>query len=342
MDYHGNPRAVIDNFKCSQCGKHIFVSPITTNSDTTSYKCGRCSFVPSDHTIRMKTFEELASFLKFPCTNEGCDVIIPWGQIRNHEATCNQRVISCPCGVCPDTYPINKLVSHFLVKHLDITSTNNKQFKATRNGLHLTLITFKQLSYLLFFYEDHDTVWSSVYSVNGRPDNVFFQINFNGLNKTKSFSFRGEIIPFNDQEHCINCLRDICKKVFHKYSTFYPNRKKNMTFSMKISTIEELLGSFIEYCSVNIMDETKLTEDKPSEGIKGNNQHSLLEDLECPICQELMCAPIYSCEIGHAICNICKKKLTKCPLCENKLTDSRCFALEAIAQKVEKLHCNQC
>lgn len=39
------------------------------------------------------------------------------------------------------------------------------------------------------------------------------------------------------------------------------------------------------------------------------------KELECPICFELSRPPIYQCPEGHIICNDCRPKVSRCPVC---------------------------
>ncbi|CAO2185428.1 unnamed protein product [Urochloa humidicola] len=53
--------------------------------------------------------------------------------------------------------------------------------------------------------------------------------------------------------------------------------------------------------------------------------------LDCTICCEPVCPPIYQCEVGHAICFVCRGKLCKkCPICCREIGFNRCFALEQV------------
>lgn len=60
----------------------------------------------------------------------------------------------------------------------------------------------------------------------------------------------------------------------------------------------------------------------------------LLVELECPVCTNYMVPPIRQCSTGHSICQDCRKKLPKCPLCQSKFTESKNISLEALACKM--------
>lgn len=60
----------------------------------------------------------------------------------------------------------------------------------------------------------------------------------------------------------------------------------------------------------------------------------LLRELECPICTAYMAPPIRQCSTGHSICEKCRRKLPKCPLCQGKFTEAKNLTLEALATKM--------
>jgi len=63
-------------------------------------------------------------------------------------------------------------------------------------------------------------------------------------------------------------------------------------------------------------------------------EQSLLMHLECPVCTEYMRPPITLCANGHKICNICEKKVNKCPTCRQQFVNTRNLALEDLAGQV--------
>ncbi|KAG8657765.1 E3 ubiquitin-protein ligase SINAT2 isoform X1 [Manihot esculenta] len=58
--------------------------------------------------------------------------------------------------------------------------------------------------------------------------------------------------------------------------------------------------------------------------------------LECPVCMNLMCPPIYQCPNGHTLCSYCKARIhNACPTCRGELGNIRCLALEKVAESLE-------
>ncbi|KAK9872309.1 hypothetical protein WA026_017114 [Henosepilachna vigintioctopunctata] len=63
-----------------------------------------------------------------------------------------------------------------------------------------------------------------------------------------------------------------------------------------------------------------------------------LSHFECPVCYERMTPPIRQCVRGHAVCNPCFCRLTKCPTCRIKFSLVRSKALEYL-YNITKLPC---
>lgn len=74
---------------------------------------------------------------------------------------------------------------------------------------------------------------------------------------------------------------------------------------------------------------------------------ALQEELECPVCFELMLDEICMCNNGHNLCKKCKEKLPepKCPVCQADFIKGRNYALEKLAKncriKCKNNGCNQ-
>lgn len=65
--------------------------------------------------------------------------------------------------------------------------------------------------------------------------------------------------------------------------------------------------------------------------------------LECPVCMELLCVPVYQCVNGHSVCPQCtrsdKISLTTCPICRSPLSrEFRNYSLEKILENIT-IHC---
>ncbi|XP_047529844.1 E3 ubiquitin-protein ligase SIAH1-like [Vanessa atalanta] len=56
---------------------------------------------------------------------------------------------------------------------------------------------------------------------------------------------------------------------------------------------------------------------------------------ECPVCMDVMSAPIFQCQSGHSICNSCTRILLPpiCPICRQAMTQMRNWQLEELISK---------
>ena len=64
----------------------------------------------------------------------------------------------------------------------------------------------------------------------------------------------------------------------------------------------------------------------------------LLEQLECPVCQEQAGGEIYQCYRGHVMCGNCRPRLHTCPVCRAALLGPpiRNRALENLSMAIAK------
>ncbi|KAF7281486.1 hypothetical protein GWI33_004731 [Rhynchophorus ferrugineus] len=320
--------AMVKDFKCILCNKHVFVPPITT-MDGKKLKCGRYSCMNTKYQSRMHGLEKLASYMEFPCDFDGCHAIVPWGKVTDHERVCNYRTIVCPMEDCYK-YPINTITSHFKRYHKRYNCIDEGDLE-TASGAHLKFILFKDQPYLIFSYINNDDIWVSVYAAGASTD-VSFQVTFQDKKTERVMIFEGgKPIHFQEEEHCLGCLGKKCNLLTHKKSLAYSNHSAvydDMMVRIKRQLIVEVFGSKLVNCKVKIMKSDSATQDNQ------HNYREISKMLVYPCCQQPMSAPIYRCETGHSICTVCKKKLTNCPSCQNQLTESRCFSLEGIAQSI--------
>ncbi|XP_060187349.1 putative E3 ubiquitin-protein ligase SINA-like 6 [Lycium barbarum] len=83
-----------------------------------------------------------------------------------------------------------------------------------------------------------------------------------------------------------------------------------------------------------------LTEDPVGEGLRGNGSVSVIlsdpDVLDCPICLESLCIPVFQCENGHIACaSCCIKIANKCPSCCWPIGYNRCRAIEKVLESVK-------
>jgi E3 ubiquitin-protein ligase SIAH1 len=67
--------------------------------------------------------------------------------------------------------------------------------------------------------------------------------------------------------------------------------------------------------------------------------------LECPVCLEIVTSPVVQCGGGHHVCNSCWDQVISCPLCKQRRSRMRNYAVEAIVEKIPlpcKYHTEGC
>lgn len=60
----------------------------------------------------------------------------------------------------------------------------------------------------------------------------------------------------------------------------------------------------------------------------------MLHFFECPVCKMFMKPPIFQCQSGHSICNLCRPRLEKCPTCRAIFGSARNYSLEGLTSGV--------
>lgn len=60
----------------------------------------------------------------------------------------------------------------------------------------------------------------------------------------------------------------------------------------------------------------------------------MLHFFECPVCKMFMKPPIFQCQSGHSLCNVCRPKLEKCPTCRAIFGSTRNYSLEGLTSGV--------
>ncbi|KAJ8976415.1 hypothetical protein NQ317_005335 [Molorchus minor] len=73
--------------------------------------------------------------------------------------------------------------------------------------------------------------------------------------------------------------------------------------------------------------------------IKTADTYSGIDDqmislFECPVCKNVMRPPIYQCQSGHSICNLCRPRLEKCPTCRSMFGITRNYSLEGLTSGI--------
>ncbi|XP_044751694.1 uncharacterized protein LOC123311687 [Coccinella septempunctata] len=310
--------------KCSTCNKPLSVAPIYHNV-TIGSVCGRCAqngLIDGNSDAcweRQIIVENIANYLLFPCSYQvfGCMVELQWDSVVNHEDTCPYSDIVCPlsheyfgsqCSWIDDHYNLTK---HIKRKHknmfcippsMKITEKceNNVLFSEIAGNLIIIMLIFNNElnKYSCYLFGEFSLEECNSYRC---------QVNISSIELANPVKLRNvPMQPF---------ARNYLKRVDGGVEIDLNEHLKNIS-----PTTNDLLLSF------NVLKERNSEETQ--------FDAKLLQELECPICYELMKPPIFICEKGHNICEVCCNKVDRCPVCRKNLLGGRNFTLETLASKV--------
>lgn len=317
-----NPENLRNDYRdliCSVCKKYLSVSPIFTSDDGKSNKCGRCTGRQySEKTLmRNKTYEKLAKFMQFPCSeSRNCKEILAWGKVINHELVCPFRPILCPHSNCLETYEINTVLSHFCKKHKVYSESVISHDLCGKFGeTDVILIDTKNCRFLACFLFEDEFLWINVFTLSTRETGYKFAVAFNS--QTCKVEYNPRFIGTYSEDSCST-------------ATIHSKFAIKQEFLKHLLDIDETNSMTIK---LEILDRK---EAKHSQLVDIKNisfENMVLKAIECPICFEIMRANIYLCYTGHSLCAKCKTKTSRCPTCISPYHNSRNYALEALYQQ---------
>lgn len=329
------------NLVCNTCKKYLSVSPVYISNG--KFICGRCE--PSGH--RVTIYEELAKYMIFPCIHESCTVKLNWGQVQDHEGNCPNKVIICPKHNCSSSHKAKDLYQHFVVKHQDLLCSNNfkvnrrlrdMEFKYFNKDKKVYLLHHENQSYLVMVYgtckedkyspsyiESYSYYFGVFYLYKTKDTKTHYDLTV-GITDVDQvvtdYSWYNEPLKeFDYNTHCLGCLDNNCL-------LGHVGNKRRMFLWNKIDNLKN-------ECDFTVTYSVQLVKEKTADKLPSPGNSSIAAKLECPICYEYFSAPIYICNNGHSLCSKCKKKVTKCCLCQAAIGNSRNYALEEISETLE-------
>ncbi|CAH1173511.1 unnamed protein product [Phaedon cochleariae] len=334
------PAEVMDKMTCLVCKKYLSVFPIYTKMDGSGGCCGRCPLPDPNNHVRDEAFENIARYLVFPCSHEGCKETMTPVHLEGHEACCVFRKYECPSksySKCDWKGALlgasgSDLKKHFQDKHADLLLTTPSFELIFNNTLEENM--------LLYHFEELFIVKKEIDARRG----LFF-CTVEHLRSTEN------------SDTYMYFLR--CESGNKDYFYRGPEKatKRNNTTKLTMDVLKERLQDpaviivNIEIIKSNNEDtgENNVAE-RFEMNINPNVDWQMLSELECPICLDYMLAPIYQCVRGHSICGKCKKRVLEtagnCPSCKQPFHDTQNFSLEKMSQlmvypcKFHKSGCN--
>merc|ERR1712179_227277 len=119
-----------------------------------------------------------------------------------------------------------------------------------------------------------------------------------------------------------------CDKRIHKYKEEKHKLEIDIEKELEISKVKgSIIKDEIQDLKTRLQETKKLIQNLPNNDIPiFEPNKELLEfidnqivekekELECPVCLEVACSPIFMCSEQHLICSTCRPKLSNCPEC---------------------------
>ncbi|CAH1966884.1 unnamed protein product [Acanthoscelides obtectus] len=312
------PRYVMQNLKCSICGRYLSVPPVSGPKG--KYTCGRCR----PNVEASGPYEEIAKHILFPCSNEDCKSRLKWGEVLAHEYVCQFRKTPCPFPTCYVRLFFSRLFNHFNEVHKSYV--HNRHCNITLNfsqaPLHLSVHCYSYSQTVFLVFVKTATNWpmhtfsfalaalpnSDRVSLSDKQYAVNLYLNSTAGNAV--IKKIGEVVPQYDiDKHCLPCITGKCNKSWHQGENFL-----DVTF--------EGIDANYYYNDIKCI-------------VKVDKSTSLAERLECPVCKNYMINAIFICPTGHSLCGKCKAMITTCPLCKCGMGSTRNYTLEEVAETLE-------
>ncbi|KAF5295248.1 hypothetical protein FQR65_LT19914 [Abscondita terminalis] len=360
-----NKEELLKVLKCNQCSKILSVLPVYY-SPGTGIVCGRCVDV-SDPSIkdnnaqRAVAYEAVAQFLLFPCSNyrHGCEVKLECDKIKQHEEKCQFSLFPCPFNEelgknsikCDWTGIKSNLTEHLHDRHNDRFQTDLINFHLNVDFTYVKMFftVIYNITFLVItqFIQSTKKFYCIVVCCENSIDHRSFRYKLKlgrsnyyllTLHKpeTQPFINVGDVV--NKKENMIvadvAALRDFSNDsndlIYYKICI-----KKNTNMIVNQENLQTLPAS-----NTSQMENSTPFGGSESEIDKQWNQKSaygdtLLNEIECPVCNEYMTPPIFICPMGHSICSSCRPKIRICPSCRSEIQDTRNFTLEKLTTVFE-------
>lgn len=301
-------KAEANAVKCSICRSYLSVGPIWIRRNYRPV-CGRCTVSSDESKHEAIFYEKVAKYMIFPCRYDvhGCDVQLAWGSVLSHEQSCQLMPIKCAAFRCDDELRLEAMEEHFLNRHPDLIMNKNEfQLPSNifeKNSHFNKLFIWQNKKYLVQISFYQGACYCRISSFEELNGEIFYDLSVHDLERTGEIHIRG-----------------IKMTHYHNKNHDYDQMKR-----LDYGALSELLSKDL-ICQFNILG------NKASE--TNHLIEKLLPDLECPVCFQYMRPPIYMCEAGHSICNMCRNKVSKCPSCRKDFKELRNFTLEKVFEHV--------
>nr|CAI5849172.1 unnamed protein product [Callosobruchus analis] len=315
---------------CHNCNKLLNVEPIYLVTDDESNNpsnpliaqiCGRCKHVlkkyPKDNQMRQYAYENLARFLTYPCSNKksGCTAILNWDNVLDHEIVCEFQMVLCPLQH-DDIFPfldkcmwkgnvrcLNEHIERTHKEHIVAAAFHNWAPPKQENSILFTHVGGHLVTVVVTYESDHK--YYCLVMINGNDiESQCFRYQLELLDESKENSIilrKARLEPLGcmlDNLKNPDALLEIdirkiqemlknTKSIFGRFGIVKKNKKEIMQIVGK--TDHSLLNGYIT---------KKDKEADPEVSNVLQLDDTMLQELECPICNEYMVPPIFICATG--------------------------------------------
>ncbi|XP_074042267.1 uncharacterized protein [Leptinotarsa decemlineata] len=256
--------------------------------------------------------ENILKMVKFPCKfkSKGCNDRFSYEELTFHQTNCEYRTKLCSMfkfTACEWEGNTTDFIDHFKEYH----------------GDHV--IIFEKN---LFYLETSLSEVSLVKLLVMKPHTFILRMQIN-LSRKKLF-------------YIICSVKDDYSS-FCEYSVKHKGASENyIKTKSKILSSYHIHNEFDENIAVEVDLEalrqvsqisdtiTNIFKIKMEESQAEVIDEKMLHFFECPVCKNFMKPPIYQCQSGHSVCNLCRPRLEKCPTCRAIFGNTRNYSLEGL------------
>ncbi|CAG9820865.1 unnamed protein product [Phaedon cochleariae] len=261
--------------------------------------------------------ENIIKMLKLPCKfkEKGCSERFSYEELILHQNNCTYRTKLCSMfefAACDWEGNTRDFIDHFKNCHGDhvINFENNLFFLETslKEVNLVKLLVMKHHTFILRMKTNLDKK-KLYYMICSAKDDYSSSCEYSVKHKGSS-------------ENYIKTKSTILS-TYHIYSDF----DENIAVEVDLEALKKI--SHISDTITNIF-KMKL-EESPTEVL----DEKMLHFFECPVCKNFMKPPIFQCQSGHSVCNMCRPRLEKCPTCRATFGSTRNYSLEGLTAGVQ-------
>lgn len=299
---------------CAQC-KEVLTPPIwlVEKIGNVCNNCNNESAQNNAKAIENQSLEVILNKLQLPCKykNKGCDQLVNYKDLANHEMNCLHSTKLCPMlrfESCPWAGSPLNIAQHFQDNHSNhVIESMNYSFNIETS--------FRDCEIVKLFVSNGDKFFLRLaLSLN---ENKLSYILCNTSNDT-AVEYRVKHSGIND-----NSIKTRSKVL--PSTAIYGPVNASECVQVDLNSLKQVLGS-----TENIVSNFKLFKKSNCE-----LDERLLQYFECPVCKNFMKPPIFQCQSGHSICNLCRPRLEKCPTCRTMFGSTRNFSLEGLTSGIQ-------